>query len=73
MSAHGEIRCPPHVHDHARCVRCGGPACSACDRCHGCDQVVCEGCEAGGGEPFAFPGDAHAHPHCRVFLDEEEW
>ncbi len=56
------LRCPPHVHGHARCGRCSEPACRACDRCHGCGYIICEGCDSHG-EPFTFEGDARPHPH----------
>lgn len=62
-----DLRCPPHVHGHGRCARCGGSACQICDLCHGCGRMVCERCDRGTGdhsaEDFAFPGDARPHPH----------
>lgn len=64
LDPHDGPRCPSHVHNHATCARCGGPACRACDRCHGCAQLVCPACDTDTGQPaFAWPGDAQAHPH----------
>jgi len=46
-----------------RCIRCEGPACLACDFCHGCAQVLCEDCNTDPlMMPELFPGDAWPHP-----------
>jgi hypothetical protein len=47
----------------ASCAHCVGPACVSCDRCHGCQQLVCRSCDSAGATPFSFPGDTYLHPH----------
>ena len=60
-----DLRCPRTAHGHGACARCGGPACPRCERCFGCERLVCGRCDTGTEETptFAWPGDDHAHPH----------
>lgn len=51
------------------CDRCGRVACQRCDRCAGCQRIVCHICDSAPTPMFAYPGDAHAHPH--VIADED--
>ena len=62
MSAHGEIRCPPHVHDHARCDECRGPACPSCDFCPGCGRLICLACNTEPAPALPCPDGLGDHP-----------
>ena len=49
--------------ERATCSRYGGPACGRCDRCYGCERVICYRCDTQPATRFEFPGDTDAHPH----------